>query len=57
MTAVWNTQKLCKIKLETQNTIRTRAGYTLNAKPILNTFAKINIHLIGVGVMELVFED
>lgn len=57
MTAVWNTQKLCKIKPETQNTKCTGAGYTLNAKPILNTFAKINIHLIGAGVMELVFED
>lgn len=50
-------KKLYKIIPETQNTIRTGADYTLNAKPMLNTFAKINIHLIGVGVMELVFED
>lgn len=57
MTEVWNTQKLYKIKPETQNTIRTGAGYTLNAEPMINTFAKINIHLIGVGVMEVVFED
>lgn len=50
-------KKLYKIKPETQNTIRTGAGYTLNAKPMLNTLAKINIHLIGVGVMDLMFED
>lgn len=57
MTEVWNTQKLYKIKPETQNTIRTGAGYTLNAEPMINTFAKINIHLIGVGVMDVVFAD